>query len=145
MVETQTLARLLNADRLTCTFTQGTAAEWRAGVPTLAPVGDRGAAIVFDQIDPVNYRARLAGGFGAAAEEILLLRTQIGLTFVEENEAGGIHVTTVYGAGPRSSLEGSRQGSSAFIAVHSRHFVQSGGAAAAPAPAQYHGLCRAGP
>lgn len=132
VVEPDTLARLLNADALVCSFAVGAVGDWRAQAPVVNPAGPGQQTMVFDQIEAQNYRARLASGFGEPTE-ILLLRTQIGLTFVEENTLGGIHVTTVYGASPT--------GEPAFLAVHSRHFLDGG----APAPAQYHGLCGAAP
>lgn len=125
--DAETLADLLNSPALTCTFPAGARGAFGAGAAAEVAGGLAGP-VRFAAIDPRAYRARLVDE-GGEGPEILLLRTQIGLTFVEENEVGGIHTTTVYGVpGPDGAP---------FAAVHSRHFLGSEG----PEPVQVYGGC----
>ena len=121
-------ASLFQAQSVRCEWGRGTIVSWDEGRPSLEQ-GNFGkdAGIVFDSIDTQAGTARIIGN--AAAGDIRVVETPVGLTFIEQATFGGLNFTTVFAhfVGP---------GNVALAAVTSRHlsFVS-------PFPSQYHGTC----
>ena len=84
--------------------------------------------MVFDSIDTQAGTARIIGN--AAAADISVVVTPVGLTFIEQVPSGGMNFTTVFAH--FVELE-----NVALAAVTSRHLniINS------PRPSQFHGTC----
>ena len=121
-------ASLFQAQSIRCEWGQGTMASWNEGRPSLEQ-GSFGmdAGMVFDSIDTRAGTARIIGN--AAAGDISVVVTPVGLTFIEQAEAGGLNFTTVF----THFVEPENV---ARVAVTSRHLGFS-----SPFPSQYHGTC----
>ena len=121
-------ASLFQAQSVRCEWGRGTIVSWDEGRPSLEQ-GNFGkdAGIVFDSIDTQAGTARIIGN--AAAGDIRVVETPVGLTFIEQAPAGGLNFTTVF-------AHFVEPGNVALAAVTSRHlsFVS-------PFPSQYHGTC----
>ena len=122
-------ASLFQAQSVRCEWGQGTIVSWDEGRPVLEQ-GNFGkdAGIVFDSIDTQAGTARIIGN--AAAGDIRVVVTPVGLTFIEKTGVGGLNFTTVFAhfVGPENV---------ARVAVTSRHIALFG----SPFPSQYHGTC----
>ena len=121
-------ALLFQAKSIKCEWGQGTIASWNEGRPFLEQGGfGKDAGIVFDSIDTQAGTARIIGN--AAAGDISVVVTQVGLTFIEQATFGGLNFTTVFAhfVEPENV---------ALAAVTSRHLGFG-----SPFPSQYHGTC----
>lgn len=83
-------------------------------------------AFLIAAIDPVKKTAQLVGRAGAA--DLVLIRGQYNLSFVEVTPAGNTTMTSVF----PHQLEGNN-----FKAVHSRHMASATGVVVS----QYYGTC----
>lgn len=132
--------RLLQATSIRCQLNIGSTATWKAGSPSIERSESGEGEVTFDAIEPEESTARAIGNVGA--EDVLVLSTQIGFTFVEVTDAGNLVVTTVF-----ASTAPERPNH--FIAVESRHVGWPASwpegpkteSAPGPFPAQYHGTC----
>ena len=119
---------LINARSIGCELDRGTQASWDGGKLKLKGSNfGEGGKVTFDSIDTRKGKARLIGNVGA--EDVVVLITPSGLTFVEQTAMGNLNFTTVFSAYDSSSLH-------RFIAVSSRHMNFN-----SPFPSQYHGTC----
>ena len=121
-------ASLFQAQSVRCEWGQGTIVSWNEGRPFLEQVGfGKDAGIVFDSIDTQAGTARIIGN--AAAGDISVVVTPVGLTFIEQATFGGLNFTTVFAhfVEPENV---------ALAAVTSRHLGFG-----SPFPSQYHGTC----
>jgi len=75
---------LAGARSLKCQFDRGTSTEWVEGIAK-SSAANESQAIQFDSIDSKKGRARIIGNFGA--NDVAVLVTGIGLTFVEQGDA----------------------------------------------------------
>ena len=121
-------ALLFQAKSIKCEWGQGTIVSWNEGRPFLEQGGfGKDAGIVFDSIDTQAGTARIIGN--AAAGDISVVVTPVGLTFIEQATFGGLNFTTVFAhfVEPENV---------ALAAVTSRHLGFG-----SPFPSQYHGTC----
>lgn len=117
---------LFAARTLRCMFTVTATADMDKDTP-VARVTPSTFELIFDQVDLKNGSARLIGNIGAS--DVMVIRGDNGLTFVEGTQSGVIQVTAVY----TGALADGR-----FKAVASRHT----GAFGMPIPSQAYGACR---
>ena len=119
---------LFQAKSLKCEWGQETIVSWNEGRPFLEQGGfAKNAGIGFDSIDTQAGTARIIGN--AAAGDISVVVTPVGLTFIEQATFGGLNFTTVVAhfVEPENV---------ALAAVTSRHLGFG-----SPFPSQYHGTC----
>ena len=100
---------------------------WRAPFLRTRQFGNE-AGIIFDSIDTQAGTGRIIGN--AAAGDISLVVTSVGLTFIEQVPSGGLNFTTVFAhfVEPENV---------ALAAVTSRHLTIIDH----PLPSQFHGTC----
>ena len=125
--EAQYAASLFQAQSIRCELGQGTTVSWDRGRPSFEQ-SSFGVEMVFDSIDTQAGTARIIGN--AAAADISVVVTPVGLTFIEQVPSGGMNFTTVFAH--FVELE-----NVALAAVTSRHLniINS------PRPSQFHGTC----
>jgi hypothetical protein len=120
--------RLINAESIGCELDKGTQASWDSGKLKLIRSNfGKDGKVIFYSIDTKKGKARIIGNVGA--EDVAVLITPSGLTFVEQTGFGNLNFTTIFAAYDSSSFH-------RFIAVSSRHMNFNG-----PFPSQYHGTC----
>ncbi len=122
----QPAQRLVNAKTLKCAFSLSMTVDWEKDIPK-HKVSDSNMGIFFDAIDLDKKSARFIGNAGA--EELWVIDTEEGITFIEQTPSGNHNFTTVFNHF-NESLSG-------FVAVHSRHINML-----APLPSQWHGICK---
>ena len=127
--EAQYAASLFQAQSIRCEWGQGTTVSWDGGRPSFEQ-GSFGneAGIIFDSIDTQAGTGRIIGN--AAAGDISVVVTPVGLTFIEQVPSGGLNFTTVFAhfVEPENV---------ALAAVTSRHLTIIDH----PLPSQFHGTC----
>lgn len=118
---------LLSAKSLKCTLGPGAVGIW--GTKSVNIDKDKwNTPIHFDSIDVKAGKARIIGNVGA--DDISVIVTSAGITFVEQTGSGNLVFTTVFG----SYLKGTNE----FFVVSSRHMLIMD----KPLPSQYHGTCK---
>lgn len=123
------LNELMVTRSLKCTFGPGVSAEWDSGELQVERVKwGTTTPFHFDSIDAAEGSARMIGNAGS--EDVRVLPTPNGLTFVEITAVGNLNFTTVFAS--------VRAGTHEFHAVTSRHVSIFG-----PLPSQYYGSCKA--
>ena len=118
--------KIFEAQTIRCDFTKGVSANWDGAEPKLEHQRDGfGSEFLFDSI--VDKGARFIGNAGS--EDVRVIRTGMGLTFIEKTSAGFWNITTVFGF--RDKKYPNR-----FAAVTSRHINSF----THPTTSQYYGL-----
>ena len=116
---------LVAARSLKCTFPSYTSADWDSDKPQL-----KNSTQEFGfNVDGIDYRegnARLIGNAGA--EDLVAIRGNNFVSFIERVPIGTVNVTTVCAW---------RDKATHFRAVHSRHTAIGG-----PSPSQNYGTCQ---
>ena len=116
------------AQTIRCDFTRGVSANWDGAEPKLELQRDGfGSEFLFDSIG--EKRARFIGNAGS--EDVQVIRTEMGLTFIEKTSAGSWNTTTVF-----RFLD--KKYPNRFAAVTSRHINSF----AHLTTSQYYGLCK---
>ena len=86
--------QIFEAQTIRCDFTNGASANWDGAEPKLEHQRDSfGSEFLFDYIGEKG--ARFIGNAGS--EDINVIRTEMGLTFIEKTSAGSSNTTTVFG------------------------------------------------
>ena len=120
--------QIFEAQTIRCDFTRGVSANWDGAEPKLELQRDGfGSEFLFDSIG--DKGARFIGNAGS--EDVHVIRTEMGLTFIEKTSAGSWNTTTVFGF--RDKKYPNR-----FAAVTSRHINSF----THPTTSQYYGLCK---
>ena len=103
--------KLFSAQTIRCPFPVATGANWDDGEPIVKSFKrDNKFLLLFDSIG--EKKARLIGNAGS--EDVLVIRTDMGLTFIEKTPSGSWNTTTVF-VYREKDLRGR------FTAVTSRH------------------------
>jgi hypothetical protein len=121
------LDKLIGAKSLKCIFGPGSSASWETGEPKIS-MDEFNVAFHFDSINSKLGKARLIANLGA--EDVLVLTSPSGLSFIEETASGNMTFTTVF----LTPIKGSDE----FPGVTSRHMEIFGSLI----PSQYHGTCK---
>lgn len=132
--------RLLQATSIRCQFSKGATVTWDAGSPSIERSDFGEGEVTFDSIDPEESTARAIGKVGT--EDVMVLTTQVGFTFLEVTGTGNVVATTVF-----ASTAAERPNH--FTAVESRHIgwpaswpeASESKNSTGPFPSQYHGTC----
>ena len=120
--------QIFEAQTIRCNFTKGVSANWDGAEPKLEILRDGlGSEFLFDSIG--DKRARFIGNAGS--EDVHVIRTEMGLTFIEKTSAGSWNTTTVFGFRDKKYPN-------KFAAVTSRHINSF----THPTTSQYYGLCK---
>ena len=120
--------QIFEAQTIRCDFTRGVSANWDGAEPKLELQKDGfGSEFLFDSIG--EKRARFIGNAGS--EDVQVIRTEMGLTFIKKTSAGSWNTTTVFGF--RDKKYPNR-----FAAVTSRHINSF----THLITSQYYGLCK---
>lgn len=118
---------LVEVKSLKCSFKVGQVASSKNGTYTLKK--DSGFdELIFDSINANQGTAKMIGNQGA--EDVSVLFTSSGITFVEETSLGNLTFTTVFHQKPIGFNE--------FAVIHSRHIDMLG----VIIPSQYYGTCK---
>jgi len=121
--------QIFEAQTIRCDFTTGVSANWDGAEPKLELLRDGlGSEFLFDSIG--DKSARFIGNAGS--EDVHVIRTEMGLTFIEKTSAGSWNTTTVFGFRDKKYPN-------KFAAVTSRHINSF----THPTTSQYYGLCKA--
>jgi len=121
--------QIFEAQTIRCDFTTGVSANWDGAEPKLELLRDGlGSEFLFDSIG--DKGARFIGNAGS--EDVHVIRTEMGLTFIEKTSAGSWNTTTVFGFRDKKYPN-------KFAAVTSRHINSF----THPTTSQYYGLCKA--
>lgn len=118
--------QLLKAKSLKCSFKIGQVASLKNEKYTLKKDSSFDE-LRFDSINSNQGTARMIGNQGA--EDVLVLSTSAGITFVEETLLGNLSFTTVFHQKPVGFNE--------LVVIHSRHIDMLG----VIIPSQYYGTC----
>lgn len=124
--------RLIAAETLRCLFDEGHGATWNEDGAVASESRGPFGPLVFDSIEILKGTARLIGNAGA--EDVTVILSLNGLTFVEQTPTGSLNITTVYA----EAVETLGTGLDVFMAVTSRHIAIN----FVPLPSQYYGSCR---
>ena len=120
--------QIFEAQTIRCDFTTGVSANWDGAEPKLELLRDGlGSEFLFDSIG--DKGARFIGNAGS--EDVHVIRTEMGLTFIEKTSAGSWNTTTVFGFRDKKYPN-------KFAAVTSRHINSF----THPTTSQYYGLCK---
>ena len=120
--------QIFEAQTIRCDFTTGVSANWDGAEPKLELLRDGlGSEFLFDSIG--DKGARFIGNAGS--EDVHVIRTEMGLTFIEKTSAGSWNTTTVFGFRDKKCPN-------KFAAVTSRHINSF----THPTTSQYYGLCK---
>jgi len=120
--------QIFEAQTIRCDFTTGVSANWDGAEPKLELLRDGlGIEFLFDSIG--DKGARFIGNAGS--EDVHVIRTEMGLTFIEKTSAGSWNTTTVFGFRDKKYPN-------KFAAVTSRHINSF----THPTTSQYYGLCK---
>ena len=124
--------QLLKAKTIRCYLDRGATADWIKGKLDIkiskCSESKEASYLTFDLIDIKNQSARLVANVGA--EDVQVMLTPEGMTFVEYTPSGNINITTIFPYTLKSSGE--------FVFVQSRHIKLLG----QPLPQQYYGTCK---
>ena len=120
--------QIFEAQTIRCDFTTGVSANWDGAEPKLELLRDGlGSEFLFNSIG--DKGARFIGNAGS--EDVHVIRTEMGLTFIEKTSAGSWNTTTVFGFRDKKYPN-------KFAAVTSRHINSF----THPTTSQYYGLCK---
>lgn len=103
--------QLFQATSIRCQFEEGTKATYDDGRVNIETAEEE-EEVTFDSIDPESGTARLIADMGAT--DVRVMRTEVGLTFLDVTDAGNPVTTTVFAF----VVPGDR---SRYIAVDSHH------------------------
>lgn len=115
---------LFAARSLKCAF--GTYASTDLKEDGLPKTGKQDFGFQIDAIDYQKTSARIIGNAGA--DDLVVLRGDSSVSFVERTPSGAVNLTTVFGW---------RDQAGRFKSVHSRHTAIAG-----PSPSQNYGYCQ---
>ena len=120
--------QIFEAQTIRCNFTKGVSANWDGAEPKLEILRDGlGSEFLFDSIG--DKGARFIGNAGS--EDVHVIPTEMGLTFIEKTSAGSWNTTTVFGFRDKKYPN-------KFAAVTSRHINSF----THPTTSQYYSLCK---
>ncbi len=120
--------KLINANRLDCSFLLGSIANWERGEVKV----DKGRFKVMLQFEAINLKTKTAKVITRDySADVSLFLTPSGLFFIETTGVGNVIMTAVF---PRY-----QKGTRHFIAVTSNHIYLPD---STPLSSQHHGTCK---
>jgi len=123
--------RFLKATSFKCIFKNGHFTSWEKGKLNSEDTKDT-LSLIYDSIDYKKGTARFIGNQGA--NDILVMITVGGVTFIEITGFGGVNTTTIF-----LPIARDHNLIDQYYSVHSRHIVPLMGG---PMLSQYYGQCK---